>query len=86
LTIKTNAMSDSTVSRKFKELPPEAKQQAREFVDFLYQRYVKREDKKKSGTGKISDSPFFGIWKDREEMSDSVEWVRKVRKSQWPDS
>ena len=77
-------MSESPVSKKIKQLPPEAKQQAQDFVDFLYQRYVKSEGKKKSGTGKISESPFFGIWKDREEMRDSVEWVRKVRKSQWP--
>lgn len=78
-------MSESTVSKKIKKLPPEAKQQAQDFVDFLYQRYVKREGKKKSETGKIAESPFFGIWKDREEMRDSVEWVRKVRKSQWPN-
>ena len=79
-------MSESTVSKKFKQLPPEAKKQAQDFVDSLYERYVIREGKKKSGIGNISESPFFGIWKDREEMRDSVEWVRKVRKSQWPDS
>ncbi|MCC5906839.1 MAG: DUF2281 domain-containing protein [Balneolaceae bacterium] len=36
-------MSESTVSNKIKKLPPEAKQQARDFVDFLYERYVKDE-------------------------------------------
>ncbi|MBI3946803.1 MAG: hypothetical protein HY321_12845 [Armatimonadetes bacterium] len=25
--------------------------------------------------------PFFGIWADREEMQDSVAWVRKVREA-----
>jgi len=38
-------MSESIVSKKIKKLPPEAKQQARDFVDFLYERYVMSEKK-----------------------------------------
>jgi hypothetical protein len=38
-------MSESTVSEKIKKLPPEAKRQAQDFVDFLYERYVKGETK-----------------------------------------
>lgn len=76
-------MSESTVSDKIKKLPPEAKKQARDFVDFLYEKYAKSEPSKKSVVKSISGSSFFGIWKDREEMKDSTEWVRKVRKSQW---
>lgn len=75
-------MSESTVSKKIKKLPPEAKQQAQDFVDFLYERYVKGESKK-SAKKSILESSFFGMWKDREDMQDSTEWVRKVRKSQW---
>lgn len=79
-------MSEPTVSKKIDELPPEAKKQAQDFVDFLYQRYVQtKSEAQKSRAGKISDSSFFGIWKDREEMSDSVEWVRNIRKSEWPN-
>jgi mRNA-degrading endonuclease RelE of RelBE toxin-antitoxin system len=77
-------MSESTVSEKMKKLPPEAKKQAQDFVDFLYERYVKDESKK-SAKKSISESSFFGMWKDREDMQDSTEWVRKVRKSQWPN-
>lgn len=80
-------MSESTVSKKIDELPPDAKKQAQDFVDFLYQRYVRnKRGANKSTPGKISDSSFFGIWKNRKEMSDSVEWVRNVRKSEWPNS
>lgn len=78
-------MSESTVSNKFDELPPDAKKQAQDFVDFLYQRYVRSKEKKKTPPTSISDSSFFGMWKDREDMKDSTEWVRKVRKSQWPN-
>jgi len=77
-------MSESTVSKKIKKLPPEAKQQARDFVDFLYERYVK-EGSKKSAKKSITESSFFGLWKDREDMQDSTAWVREVRKSQWPN-
>jgi len=72
-----------SVSDKFDELPPEAKKQAQDFVDFLYQRYVISKEKKSKQPAPISDSSFFGIWKDREDMKDSLEWVRKIRKSQW---
>lgn len=79
-------MSEATISKKLKQLPPEARKQARDFVDFLYQRYVKSDKKKKSGKNSIAESSFFGIWEEREDLKDSSEWVRNVRKSQWPDS
>jgi antitoxin (DNA-binding transcriptional repressor) of toxin-antitoxin stability system len=28
---------------------------------------------------KVEDHPFFGMWKDREDMKDPAEWVRKLR-------
>ncbi len=77
-------MSESTVSNKFNKLPPEAKQQARDFVDFLYERYVKDETKK-STKKSILESSFFGMWKAREDIQDSTAWVKKIRKSQWPN-
>ena len=79
-------MSKPTVSQKIDELPPDAKKQALDFVDFLYQRYVRSKgEAKKIGAATIADSSFFGIWKDRKEMGDSVEWVRNIRKSEWPN-
>ena len=27
----------------------------------------------------IADHPFWGLWKDREDMKDPAEWVRKLR-------
>lgn len=78
-------MSESTVSKKINELPPEAKQQAQDFVNFLYDRYVK-DEAKKSSKKSILESSFFGMWKDREDMQDSTAWVRKIRKSQWSNS
>jgi prevent-host-death family protein len=34
---------------------------------------------------KMSEHPFFGMWKDREDMKDPVAWVRKIRRSRIRD-
>ena len=34
---------------------------------------------------KLSETPFFGMWKDREDMKDPVAWVRKIRRSRIRD-
>ncbi len=34
---------------------------------------------------KVTDHPFFGMWKDREDMKDPSAWVRKIRRSRIRD-
>lgn len=29
------------------------------------------------------DDPFVGMWRDREDLSDSTEWVRHLRQQEW---
>ena len=31
----------------------------------------------------LQDEPFVGMWKDREDMKDSSEWVRQIRQQEW---
>ena len=31
----------------------------------------------------IQDEPFVGMWKDREDMEDSSQWVHQVRQQEW---
>lgn len=78
-------MSDKAVLDKFDELPPEAKKEAGDFVQFLYNQYVKNR-KNKSTKKPLSEYGFVGMWKDREDMADSTAWIRKQRKSQWRNS
>ncbi len=75
-------MSTNTVIDKFENLPPEAKKQAVDFVTFLYEQYVKSTARPTS-IKPISESPFVGMWADREDMTDSTEWVKKQRKELW---
>jgi AbrB family looped-hinge helix DNA binding protein len=31
----------------------------------------------------LKDEPFVGMWRDREDMTDSSEWVRTTRQREW---
>ena len=31
----------------------------------------------------LKEEPFVGMWRDREDMADSSEWVRKLRQREW---
>ena len=31
----------------------------------------------------LAHDPVVGMWKEREEMQDSTEWVRQLRRTQW---
>ena len=68
----------------FTALPPEAQQEAMHFIEFLKSRYatVKSASAEKK-TSNLEDEPFIGIWRDREGMRDSSEWVRDLRQQEW---
>jgi hypothetical protein len=69
--------------RQFDTLPAEAKREVIDFIAFLQMRYQRPKLEKRPQTLKLSEDPFVGIWKDREDMNDSVAWVRDVRKREW---
>lgn len=76
-------MSEKELIEKFKKLPPEAQQEAADFVEFLTQKYIIEEEAATKASKSILDSSFRGMWKDREDMKDSTEWVRNIRKNRW---
>ena len=39
----------------------------------------------KKQTMKMCDHPAFGMWKDRKDMENPTEWVRKIRQSRYRD-
>ena len=65
---------------QFTALPPEAQRQIIDFMDFLKTRYAALDEEKKSD---LSDEPFIGMWRNREDMQDSSRWVRITRNSEW---
>jgi len=76
-------MSEKELIKQLKRLPSEAQQEAADFVDFLYRKYIGQGEKRSESKKSILESSFRGIWKDREDMQDSTQWVRNIRKSRW---
>jgi hypothetical protein len=78
-------MSKKSVLDKYDQLPPNAKKEAGDFVEFLYNQYAKASSPKKDKKP-LSEYGFVGMWKGRDDMADSTGWVREQRKTQWRNS
>jgi hypothetical protein len=65
----------------FLSLPAEAQRQVLDYITFLKDRYAPSQPKKAQKS--FNKEPFVGMWADREDMSDSTEWVRGARKREW---
>ena len=62
-------------------LPPESLELLKEFVAFLRSRISEEEEPAPKGTAEeFARSPLFGLWADREDIGDSVEFAGKLRK------
>lgn len=64
-------------------LPPEAQRQIVDFIDFLQIRYKTDHKAGKTECIRFADEPFIGMWKNKKELKDSSDWVRKLRKCEW---
>lgn len=69
--------------QEFLLLSPEAQQQVVDFIAFLRERYRATEPVKTNKPFSLTDEPFVGMWRGREEMSDSSAWVRQIREKEW---
>jgi len=76
-------MEQEKIVNDISNLPPEAQRQVFEFIAFLKTRYTRSREEKQSRRTDLINEPFIGIWKDREDMKDSVRWLRNVRKTEW---
>ena len=76
-------MEKESIWRQFDRLPAEAKREVIDFIGFLQLRYQRIHLKNRPQKLKLSEEPFIGIWKDREDLIDSTAWVRNVRRREW---
>ncbi len=76
-------MTNEEILSEFSALPPEAQRLVADFIAFLRQRYGALQDVVQPKTLDLSAEPFIGMWKDREDMKDSVAWVRNLREQEW---
>jgi hypothetical protein len=73
-------MNEEKTIKLFFELPDTAKSEASDFISYLHNKYKIKGTKTNGKKGKLK---FYGIFKDRDDMTDSTTWVRDVRKKHW---
>lgn len=75
-------MTNEELLREFNTLPSEVKSQIERIIErFKKDQTTEARPKKKIP---LREEPFFGMWKDREDMKDGgAAWVRKIREEQW---
>ena len=78
-------MEAQVATRKIAALPPEAQAIVLDIIEVLGKRYAKTIKQTALGTqmAGLESDPFIGIWRDRSEMVDPVEYVRTLRRTNW---
>ena len=74
-------MTAQQLSEKVLVLPPEAQRQIDDFIAFISQRYAPVAQPQELPA--LEDEPCFGMWADREDLADSTQWVRELRRKEW---
>ena len=74
-------MTNEEILREINALPLEAQRQITDFIAFLRQRY--QSSQMPESTSDLKSEEFVGMWRDREDMSDSTAWVRNIREKHW---
>jgi len=77
------AVESEKIWDEFKQLPYEAQCQVKDFIAFLRKRNQIRAAGQPAPLGPVSTEPFVGIWRNRDDMKDSGEWVSKLRQHEW---
>lgn len=42
-----------------------------------------KDERKEPKQRSLQEEPFVGMWRDREDMTDSTDWVRQAREREW---
>jgi hypothetical protein len=75
-------MTHEEILRDIASLPPEGQRQVIDFIAFVHQRYGRSQSNEQTISDLRAES-FVGIWQDRDDLVNSVDWVRQVRESEW---
>ena len=73
-------MTEQELWQRFNDLPTDAQRQVADLISFLHARLgVER------GAAQVEaeQGAFFGIWRGREDLTDSSAWVRGQREREW---
>lgn len=76
-------MTPQKLFDEYVALPVEAQRQVVDFITFLRQRYTASQPIQKNRQAGLEREPFIGVWRNRQDLSNSSSWVRQTRKSEW---
>ncbi|WP_353929945.1 hypothetical protein WJM97_16815 [Okeanomitos corallinicola TIOX110] len=76
-------MTQQKLLNEFVSLPAEAQRQVMDFIAFLRQRYAIVETATQSPNNDLINDGFIGMWSERQDLTDSNDWVRNVRENEW---
>jgi hypothetical protein len=79
-------MNQDQLWHQFLALPPDAQEKVRELILTLRAGYAAPPSEIPQHLSPLEDEPFIGMWQDREEMKDSVDWLRNLRVAEWGDA
>jgi hypothetical protein len=71
-------VDQETLWKEYAALPAEAKRQVDEFIARLSARRAARREQMQ-----LANEPLVGMWRDRNDMTDSRGWVRSLRVGEW---
>ena len=74
-------MNIETVLADLVALPPQAQEEAADFIAFLRARHAAPAP---AGPDTAADAAAFcGLWRDRADMADAAAWVTALRRQEW---
>lgn len=77
-------MNTQNVMEGFSSLPPDAQKQVADFIEFLKVRYQTGNMHRKQTTRTpLAQEAFIGLWGERQDMQNSAQWVRDLRRKEW---
>ncbi|HYE73043.1 MAG TPA: hypothetical protein VEF04_06925 [Blastocatellia bacterium] len=74
-------MTNEEILKEINSLPPEGQLLVENFLAFLRQRYAQPETS--AVNLPLQNEKFIGMWQDRDDVTDSTNWVRNIRESEW---
>ncbi len=72
-----------TIHQHVVNFPPDKQAEVLDFILFLEHKPESGEAREKTAVPhcRLRDEPAIGIWQDRQDMQDSSEWVRNLRRT-----
>ncbi len=81
--MSTLMANQESLWREFTTLPADEQAEVADFISFLHSRQKRIRRAKPQKNNDILSEPFIGMWKDRQDLTDSSAWVRATRQREW---